>query len=105
MLGYDETNLYIAAICYDHLPSKNFTIPSLKRDFEFVQSDALVIYLDPFNDKVNGFAFGINPLGVQLEGLLQQGGRFGILKDWDNKWFSEIRQYEDRWVAEIRIPF
>ncbi len=24
---------------------------------------------------------------------------------WDNKWFVEVNQYEDRWVAEMAIPF
>ena len=25
--------------------------------------------------------------------------------EWDGKWYSAVQNYEDRWVAEFKIPF
>ncbi len=102
---YDDNFIYIAAICYDSLPNKKYVIQSLKRDFSFPVSDAFAIFIDPFNDKVNGFSFSVSPLGVQREGLLQGGGSFGVTTSWDNKWFSAVHHYNDKWTVEMKIPF
>jgi len=104
MVTYDDKNLYIAAICYDTLPGK-YIIQSLKRDFSYPVSDAFGVYIDPFSDKTNGFCFSINPYGVQREGLLAYGGGHGVSTDWDNKWFSAVKRYPDRWIVEMAIPF
>jgi len=67
-------------------------------------------------DKTNAFAFGVNPYGVQREGLIANGGnsrrrgRRGSGSEdftltWDNKWYSEARIYEDHWIAEMAVPF
>jgi hypothetical protein len=99
---YDENNLYFAAVCYDEFPDKPYVVTSLKRDYSGV-SDFLGIYVDPFGDGTNGFEFGVNPLGVQREGLISYGSDWSF--DWDNKWYSQVKRYADRWVVEIAIPF
>jgi hypothetical protein len=103
-MTYDETNLYVAAICYDSVPGK-YVIQSLKRDFTYASSDAFAIYIDPFLDGTNGFCFSVNPYGVQQEGLLSYGGAFGPNNDWDNQWFSKVSREPYGWVVEIAIPF
>lgn len=104
MVTYDENNLYVAAICYDSVPHK-YVIQSLKRDFSYPISDAFVVTLDPFSDMQNGFSFGLNPYGVQREGLVSDGGGFGVTTIWDNKWYGETKRYTDKWTLEIQIPF
>lgn len=99
---YDENNLYFAAVCYDEFPDKPYVVTSLKRDYSGV-TDFLGIYIDPFCDGTNGFEFGINPLGVQREGLISYGSSWSF--DWDNKWYSEVKRYKDKWVVEVAIPF
>ncbi|MFQ5335342.1 MAG: DUF5916 domain-containing protein, partial [Flavobacteriales bacterium] len=101
---YDERFLYVAAVCYDDLEG-DYVIQSLKRDFSYPISDAFAVYLDPFNDKINGFNFTVNPLGVQREGLIAGGGPFGVTTSWDNKWFSAVTRQKDRWIVEMAIPF
>ena len=105
MLTFDDEAIYVAAICYDSLPEKPFTVQSLKRDFSARVSDYFGIYIDPFNDKTNGFSFGVSPLGVQREGMIQTGGSFGVSTTWDNKWFSSVKQYQGKWIVEMKIPF
>lgn len=98
---FDEDFVYVAAECFDDRPDKDYVITSLRRDFS-TTSDFFQVVLDPFRDKLNGFVFGVNPLGVQQEGLIS----FGIDIDWgwDNKWYSEVKHHEDKWVVEMAIP-
>jgi hypothetical protein len=104
MMAYNEQFLYIAAICYDSIPGK-YVVQTLKRDFAYANSDAFVVSIDPFSDLQNGFSFGVNPYGVQQEGLLSYGGGGGITTNWDNKWYSEVKRYQNKWVVEMAIPF
>ena len=54
---------------------------------------------------VTDSSFAVNPLGVQREGLLQNGGGFGVTTAWDNRWFGETRIEKGKWVVEMKIPF
>jgi hypothetical protein len=105
MVCSDDANIYIAAICYDSNPDKKYIVQSLKRDFLYEQSDCFRVYIDPFMDQTNGFAFAVSPFGVQAEAAVEFGGGFGVNDAWDNKWFSEVTILEDRWIVEIKIPF
>ena len=103
-LTYDDQFLYVAITCYD--TSRNHVIQTLKRDVGYWDSDAVAITLDPINEATNGFMFGVNPLGVQMEALLGGGSGDGNWNNnWDNIWFAETAQYDDRWVVEMAIPF
>lgn len=101
---YDENFFYVSAVCYDDLKG-NYVVQSLKRDFSYPANDAFAVYIDCINDKTNGFCFGVNPLGVQREGLLSNGGGQGVTTIWDNKWYSEVKHYDDKWIVEMAIPF
>jgi len=102
---FDDDHFYVSFVCYDD--SRPSVIQSLRRDFEWSVNDNVGIYLDPYNDFTNGFFFGINPYGVQREGLMSGGGTDGESYNinWDNKWYSAVKRLEDRWIAEIAIPF
>lgn len=101
---YNDENFYVAAICYDSIKG-DYVIQSLKRDFSYPISDAFAVFIDPFYDQTNGFCFSINPLGVQREGVLEGGGVMGVTTNWDNRWYSEVKRYEDKWIVEMAIPF
>jgi Domain of unknown function (DUF5916)/Carbohydrate family 9 binding domain-like len=101
---YDDNYFYVAARC-ERVPDKKFVVQSLKRDFSFPVSDGFAVFIDPSSDKTNGFAFSVNPLGVQREGLLQNGGSFGVTTDWDNRWLAETSANESEYLVEIAIPF
>ncbi len=107
---YDDNFIYIAAEMND---PNGTIIQTLKRDVDFWSGDNIVVVLDPVNQKSNGFMFGVNPYGVQMEGLLtgdtgSRGSRPGsgaMNDDWDNKWFSKATRHATGWTAEMAIPF
>ena len=86
-------------------------VNSLRRDFKSSGNDAFYFIINPFNDRMSGYYFGTSPYGVQSEAIIQNGGAAmsrhsaSTNPSWDNKWFVEMKQYEDRWVAEMSIPF
>jgi hypothetical protein len=98
---FDANFLYVGVVVTQ--PRNTYITRSLKRDFEGGTSDVFTVNIDPFNDKLNGFHFALSPYGVQREGLIANGSDLSL--DWDNKWYAEVKNYDDRWVAEIAIPF
>jgi hypothetical protein len=101
-MTYDDKNLYIIAIC--HLLKKGpYMVESLRRDFAFGKNDNFIFFIDPFNDLTNGYTFGANAAGAQWDGMLFEGGKADL--NWDNKWTSVVRNYEDKWIFEASIPF
>ena len=104
-MTFDNHYLYVGAICYDENPEKEFVVTSLQRDYSYPISDAFAVFIDPFNDKTNGFSFSVNPYGVQREGLIESSGSFGVSTAWDNKWFVEVKHFQGYWSVEMKIPF
>jgi hypothetical protein len=101
-MTYDESNIYIIAECFNGKEGPNM-VESLRRDWGFLKNDNFVVFIDPFNDLTNGFAFGANAVGAQWDGLLFEGGKTDL--SWDNKWTSAVKNYADKWVFEAAIPF
>jgi hypothetical protein len=101
-MTFDKNNLYLLAICYNALPGPEM-VESLRRDFDFLKNDNFIVFIDPFDDQTNGFAFGTNADGAQWDGLMYQGGSVDL--NWDNRWKSAVKHYADRWVLEMAIPF
>ena len=97
---YDSRNLYLLAVC--HTTGIDM-VQSLRRDFEFGKNDNFLVFIDPFEDQTNGFAFGTNAAGAQWDGLMYEGGKVDL--SWDNKWSSAVKRYNDRWILEMAIPF
>lgn len=100
-LTFDENFLYVGVKAYQ--PRSSYTVSSFKRDFESGTSDVFSVNIDTFKDKLNGFQFSVSPLNVQREGLIALGEMLDI--SWDNKWYSQVKNYEDFYVIEMAIPF
>ncbi len=99
-LTYDDHFLYVGITCFDSGGTR--IVQTLKRDIGFWESDGVSLLLDPQGRKSNGFLFGVNAAGSQADMLLA-GEEPNV--HWDNKWFSSVRQYADRWTVEMAIPF
>lgn len=101
-MTYDSHNLYLLAVCYNDRPGP-YMVESLRRDFNFGKNDNFLVFIDPFEDKTNGFSFGANAAGAQWDGTMYEGGKVDL--SWDNKWESVVRSYGDKWIFEAAIPF
>lgn len=100
-MTFDDHHLYIGAVCWQ--PREDYTIQSLKRDFAAGTSDVLNLLFNPSKDGLNGFLFGVSPLNVQREALIDNGATQSF--EWDNRWESAVKNHDDRWVMEVAIPF
>jgi hypothetical protein len=98
---FDDKNIYVAAKCFQK--RAEYTVQSLKRDFVGGTSDVINIIFDPSKDGLNGFLFGLSPLGVQRECLVSNGDVLSF--EWDNKWSGAVQNFDDYWTAEMAIPF
>jgi hypothetical protein len=99
-IAYDAENFYFAFRCYDNEPDKVKAAVS-KRDNIF-QDDLVFINLDTFNDRQSAFAFLINPLGIQGDGMLNVSGN--LETSFDAVWYSKGRIDDQGWTVEARIP-
>jgi Domain of unknown function (DUF5916)/Carbohydrate family 9 binding domain-like len=107
---YNNNSIFILAEMYQ--PKATIFKQLCERDnLNNVNADNFSIFFDTYNDKQNGFAYKISSAGVQQdEKLIAGGSPSGDNSDksdvsWDAVWFSSVKIYEDRWVAEIEIPF
>jgi len=102
VITYDKNYLYVGAVCYDPTPGKR-PVESLRRDFEFNKNDNFRVHIDTYNNQTNGYAFGVSAAGAQCEGVINNGNQSSFT--WDTKWKSAVKSFNDRWVAEMAIPF
>ncbi len=102
MVAYDAEFIYMGIICYDPTPGKR-PAESYRRDWNFMKNDNFFAAIDTYNDQTNGFAFGVNAVGGQWDGMQADGGK--VANEWDGKWYSAVKNNEDDWVAEFKIPF
>jgi len=113
MMTHNDQYIYIGVICHG---DDDYIIQTLKRDTDFNKGDGFGIVIDPVNERTNAFTFGVSPAGVQTELLITaQTGRRETLEPgrvpqgtnmaWDNKWFSEVKNFPEKWTIEIAIPF
>jgi hypothetical protein len=102
-MTYDDRNIYIIAICWRPKKGQPYMVESLRRDFNFGRNDNFIFFLDTYNDLTSGYTFGANAAGAQWDGTLYEGGKADL--NWDNKWVSAVKNYDDKWIFEAAIPF
>ena len=99
-IAYDAENFYFAFRCFDSEPAKIKAAVS-KRDNVF-QDDLAFINIDTFNDRQSAFAFIVNPLGIQGDGMVNVQGN--LETSFDAVWYSKGAIDDKGWTAEARIP-
>jgi uncharacterized protein DUF5916/cellulose/xylan binding protein with CBM9 domain len=98
--GYDTRFLYFAFHAYDE-PSK-VRASVAKRDSIF-DDDVVGLILDTFNDKRRAYELLFNPLGIQMDGFLTEGGNDDFSVDIVME--SKGLVTSDGYVVEVSIPF
>ena len=108
-LGYDQSNLYIVLLCWDHERGVRASLtrrepPTTNHDGRpFDSDDYIELTLDTFQDQRHGFVFDVNPKGVQADALWTEGE--GTDYSWDTLWYSRSQINSDGFVIWIAIPF
>lgn len=96
---YDDQAIYIGATMYDDRDSMTLTLS--QRD-DVGNADWFSVVFDSYNAGTLGFGFIVTSAGVQVDQLQKVDGEDF---DWNAVWWSAVEIYDDRWVAEIKIPF
>jgi len=98
--GYDARFIYFAFHAYDDPAKVRASVA--KRDSIF-DDDVVGLLLDTFNDKRRAYELFFNPLGVQQDGFLTEGGNddFSI----DIVMESKGSLTPDGYAVEVAIPF
>jgi len=98
---YDAEALYVGIRLFDPDP-RTIVAPYPRRDDE-TTSDWVFVELDSRHDRRTGFSFGLNPRGVQVDGVWFGDTRYDTA--WNAVWEGAAHIDELGWTAEFRIPF
>jgi hypothetical protein len=98
---YDDANLYIGAVMHDMSPDS--ILRELTQRDKFGNTDLFSVFLDTYNDKLNGYNFTVTTSGVQLDARYSPA--VGEDWNWNAVWDARTRIQGNDWVAEMRIPY
>jgi hypothetical protein len=110
LVWYAPDAIFFGIRAFDTRPS---SIRATNADRDAIDSDDhILLYLDTFNDQRRAYLFGVNPLGVQQDGVRTEGSSsagniFGGSVDTNPDFIFESagRITDDGYVVEVRIPF
>jgi Domain of unknown function (DUF5916)/Carbohydrate family 9 binding domain-like len=100
---HDDESLYFGIRCLDREPS-GIAATKMGRDGELEGDDHVMVVLDTFGDRRNGFFFAVNPRGARAEGQISNNSE-ELNFDWDGIWDAAARVDDRGWTAELAIPF
>ncbi|MBC6696724.1 DUF5916 domain-containing protein [Hymenobacter puniceus] len=98
---YDDANLYIGAVMHDI--SADSILRELTPRDNFGNTDFFGIFLDTYQDKLNGYGFFVTTGGVQMDARYSPAG--GEDFNWNAVWDSRTSIRGTDWIAEMRIPY
>ncbi|HSD25819.1 MAG TPA: DUF5916 domain-containing protein [Vicinamibacteria bacterium] len=99
----DDETLYFGVRCFDSTPS-GIAATKMGRDGELEGDDHVMVVLETFGDRRNGFFFAVNPRGARAEGQIANNSE-ELNFDWDGIWDAAARVDDGGWTAELAIPF
>ncbi len=123
LIWFSPKALHVGVIAHDSVAG---SVRATVADRDNIANDDWVrVYLDTFNDRRRAFIFGVNPLGVQEDGVQTEGGfSAGMTRGGggggyyggnfmsgqvdlspDYQFDSKGTVSDDGYVVEIRIPF
>lgn len=98
-----ETHLYVGLTCMEPEPDR-MVLQNISRDAFLNDDDRVEFVFDTFHDQKSSYWFQISAAGSRGDALLGENGR-RFNKPWNGFWEGKTRILEDRWEAEIAIPF
>ena len=100
-LARTNSALYVVFICFDRHPE--LIRSHLARRENITKDDYVTLMLDPFQDRLRGVEFQVNPAGVQADASWTESN--GPDYSYDQVWDSDGRITSKGWMALMAIPF
>ncbi len=99
-LAFDRKTIYVAFRCFDSEPAR--VKASLAKRDGIDNDDWVGLILDTFGDQQGGYLIVCNPLGIQMDGMLNQDGNGDV--SFDMVWQSAGRLDDTGYTVEMAIP-
>ncbi len=100
---FDDQHLYIGIRCFDSDPG-GILASKMKRDSDLNADDRVIVVLDTFGDRRNGYTFIVNPAGAQADAFIASNGEV-VNNAWDAIWHAHATIDSKGWMVEMAIPF
>lgn len=97
---YDNRAIYVSAVMYDSSPD-SISRQLSERD-GIGNADWFGIFLDPYQDGINGVSFIITASEGQFDAKYST---FGEDESWDAVWEAKTQITDKGWIAEFEIPY
>jgi hypothetical protein len=99
---YDDKFFYVSVRAWDPEPEK-LIAKVMRRDTSQRSDDRVLITIDTFHDKRNGYMFSTNPNSGRWEALIENNQT--VRQEWDGIWFAKSRVDAEGWTCEFAFPF
>jgi len=99
-IAYDQDAIYAAFRLYDSAPDSIDT--SVARRDTDLNTDMVILELDPYNDDRNGYVFLVGAGGYVYDSAMYNDGWEDT--SWDGVWESAARVDSLGWTVEMHIP-
>ena len=99
---FDDDALYIGVWCFD-TESDRLVALNMERDGHMYFEDVVMITLDTFLDRRNGYQFSVNTNGARGDATISNNT--SVSPEWDGAWMAKSRRHVWGWSTEIAIPF
>ena len=99
-IAYDAHYIYVFVRAFDAHPDS--IVGLLARRDAQTPSDQLMVIVDSYHDKRNGYEFAVNPVGVKYDAAVSQDGNEDSA--WDGIWDVATQVDSLGWTAEFRLP-
>jgi len=97
---YDDSYLYVLGIMY--VQTKDEINSQLSARDDTGNADIFAIQIDPFGETREGYDFTVTAANVQTDIKLSQNNSY---ENFNVVWESAVKLYDDKWIAELKIPF
>ena len=103
-IAFDDNALYFGFTFFDSEPDR-IRRAILDRGGRIDKDDRVIIGLDTYFDRRNGYIFEIGALGTQDDALFSDESLDRPDWNWDGVFTTETTVNADGWVLEMEIPF
>ena len=100
---FDDRAIYVGIRCFDSEPQRWSSLDMRRDAVGTAQGETVSVALDTFNDKRNGFTFGVNPNGGISDSAITNERDSN--RDWNTIWETKTARFEGGWTVEMSIPF